>query len=180
MDCRFVAQSQQTPMARLISGWEGDQAVSAGSAVGGMELEDPSGIRVAATFVAAESQAVSIVPWLLEGDRLQVVGTVVIRLDRQSARPAWAFRAHEIQRSAVKGWGTQRQRCPRHGVSSQRRANSVATSRLGNAWTWIGRPCGWRCCNSCSLSGEDVTTTSRCGPPDHQHEVRLIGDGVGT
>ena len=97
MDCRFVAQSQQTPTARLISGWEGDQAVSAGSAVGALELEDPSGIRVAATFVAAESQAVSILPWLLEGDRLQVVGTVVIRVDRQSARPAWAFLVHEIQ-----------------------------------------------------------------------------------
>ncbi len=97
LDCRLVGQSAQTPTGRLIAGWEGDQALTAGLPVGCLELEDPNGVRVAEAFVAAESQAVHVMPWLLEGDRLQVVGTVVIRIDRQSPQPAWAFLIHEIQ-----------------------------------------------------------------------------------
>ena len=60
-------------------------------------LVDSDGNEVAEGFVVADSQADRAVSWLMEGDSLEIVGNVVIRLDRPSRPPVWGFLIHEIR-----------------------------------------------------------------------------------
>ncbi len=62
-----------------------------------IEVVDAAGQAVSQSFVAADSQAERVVPWLMEGDWVEVVGTIVIRLDRPTRPPILGFLIREIR-----------------------------------------------------------------------------------
>lgn len=92
LGCRFVRTIDPNPSWRL-----GLPEGEVQRPIYRMEVVDAAGHAVSQSFVAPGSQAERVVPWLMEGDWLEVVGTVVIRLDRPTRPPILGFLIREIR-----------------------------------------------------------------------------------
>ncbi len=95
LDCQFVRNIESDTDWR-ISIPEGDMQQPSSR----LELQDPRGEKISQVFVATGSQAEQVVPWIRQGDWLQIKGTVVMRLDRPAPVPVWGFLIREIQPAA--------------------------------------------------------------------------------
>jgi hypothetical protein len=92
LGCRYVRTVDPNPFWRLGLP-EGDVEQPTYR----IEVVDAAGRAVSQSFVAPGSQAERVVPWLMEGDWLEVVGTAVIRLDRPTRPPIRGFLIREIR-----------------------------------------------------------------------------------